>query len=848
MGKQYKATIITPFHNTDMSLFQTTYNSVKGQTIGFENIEWIIVLHNCEKEYIDAVNDLVGGHDNVVLKELYNDARSASSPRNYALQFVTSPYLEFLDSDDYINPKTIEKCLETMEKHHPDLVIFRMAYVKENDSVHSLITDVTLWNPFEKEIILTGDGLRCKELYASINLTSHPRFFNMEFLRSNHLSFDEKITMAEDGYFMVCAYSKAEKIVVLPQFIGHYYYVNNKSAVQSVEKMTPEAILHFSYGFKKIFDRLLEMHAYHNYIFLEFLAAYIQNACSSPSFTDHDWEVLQKDMAPYAKMVTPPPVNKLFSKEAGMMIYEFVVSNILKPHKNSDMRYQNGERALALALSTNKDTDIGHYYHFEELKTIEDFRNRVPVYTHHDYDFLVNLCTEVGEKDLLTSSPVREYAYDFDESDTQRTVPVSDQMCTRMGETFISMIRGETTFLMMESMADMKQLNDGTFNDSSLGIRVRSALRDYAMRFKGFDAVFTSPVSLIFPAEPVQEDYLNLLFALRDPDVTQIYASNTLIVQYYIEILLSRGEDLCRDIEEGTICVSDDKSNRLYRELSAMLTPDPVRAQQIRTALANNKKDGLLQTIWPQMKRILAADGGKYRFYTDKIKRYAGDMKTDMDELITPFGLIGEKNSGEEAYKLNTEKNFYEFISYDTSETNRLKLLTEVESGKVYELLVTNGDGIYRMHTNIFLRPVMNSASDGLWFKECVRPLYGEGNLICGGDEFENALQSCIGDMLYDYFCYYDNIEKRLEILVEPEQDHLNADYSAAIEQMLMQNEDYRAARSSWLNPCRSRIIEKGLHLQWHNMRRKEFHAPADCFPPAHFIDINKVPFLQQYR
>ncbi len=65
MGKEYAATIITPFHNTDMSMFSRTYQSVKKQTIGFERIEWIIVLHNCKQEYIDAVRKLVGKHENV---------------------------------------------------------------------------------------------------------------------------------------------------------------------------------------------------------------------------------------------------------------------------------------------------------------------------------------------------------------------------------------------------------------------------------------------------------------------------------------------------------------------------------------------------------------------------------------------------------------------------------------------------------------------------------------------------------------------------------------------------------------------------------------------------------------
>ena len=43
-----------------------------------------------------------------------------------------------------------------------------MSYLKQNESVQSVITDVTLWNPLEKEIVLTGERLRCPELFSSI--------------------------------------------------------------------------------------------------------------------------------------------------------------------------------------------------------------------------------------------------------------------------------------------------------------------------------------------------------------------------------------------------------------------------------------------------------------------------------------------------------------------------------------------------------------------------------------------------------------------------------------------------------------------------------------------------------
>lgn len=48
----YKVSVVTPFHNVDMGMFQKCADSMRGQTLGFENIEWIIVVHNSKPHYL----------------------------------------------------------------------------------------------------------------------------------------------------------------------------------------------------------------------------------------------------------------------------------------------------------------------------------------------------------------------------------------------------------------------------------------------------------------------------------------------------------------------------------------------------------------------------------------------------------------------------------------------------------------------------------------------------------------------------------------------------------------------------------------------------------------------------
>lgn len=90
---KYIATIITPFHNTDLKLFRSAFESVCGQTIGTDKIEWIIVVHNSEKEYLEGVREMTKDYDTMIVYELNNDIHSASSPRNFALEKARGKYL-----------------------------------------------------------------------------------------------------------------------------------------------------------------------------------------------------------------------------------------------------------------------------------------------------------------------------------------------------------------------------------------------------------------------------------------------------------------------------------------------------------------------------------------------------------------------------------------------------------------------------------------------------------------------------------------------------------------------------------------------------------------------------------
>ena len=112
----YKVSVVTPFHNVDMGMFEKCVKSMRRQTIGFGNIEWIIVVHNSKPQYLPMVTEMFKDDKNVVIKELNDGFHSPAMPRNLGMRLVTSRYVGFLDGDDSYTEDCLEvACREIVE-------------------------------------------------------------------------------------------------------------------------------------------------------------------------------------------------------------------------------------------------------------------------------------------------------------------------------------------------------------------------------------------------------------------------------------------------------------------------------------------------------------------------------------------------------------------------------------------------------------------------------------------------------------------------------------------------------------------------------------------------------------
>ncbi|MEL4299078.1 glycosyltransferase, partial [Acinetobacter ursingii] len=108
------------------------------------SIELIFVNDGTQDQSIMILNDSIDKHDiNCLILNQSN--AGVSSARNNALRVCTGQFVTFLDPDDVVSPKYIEKILDIITNHNDISIIHYNAYMKKenNEIVDMCFVDET---------------------------------------------------------------------------------------------------------------------------------------------------------------------------------------------------------------------------------------------------------------------------------------------------------------------------------------------------------------------------------------------------------------------------------------------------------------------------------------------------------------------------------------------------------------------------------------------------------------------------------------------------------------------------------------------------------------------------------
>ncbi len=192
--------------------------SVLNQT--YENLE-ILVVDDCGSDNsMQIVSKLQRNTPRGFCLRIITQSKNGGSgeARNAVINQAQGKYLYFLDSDDYIEPNTIELMVEQAESNQADVVIASLRKIVWN-------TDKELptlqYSSFQ--LIKGKDAFAnyvCQDLRWHIAITACNILFLIDFLRRNDIKF--LASKDEDALFLSDYYSEVEKAVILPNITYNY--------------------------------------------------------------------------------------------------------------------------------------------------------------------------------------------------------------------------------------------------------------------------------------------------------------------------------------------------------------------------------------------------------------------------------------------------------------------------------------------------------------------------------------------------------------------------------------------------------------------------------------------------
>ena len=210
-------TIGVPVYNVETYIEKCLFSALN-QT--YDNLELLIIDDCGSDNSIQIVEKIQKEHNRgfriQIIRHTYN--KGLGEARNTAIKHAKGKYIYFLDSDDYIEPTTIELMVNEAEQNNADAVFSSCRKI-----IYGSNAEVPTFVYSKKEIIRGEDSFAhylCQDLRWHIGINAWNILFRIDYLHSNNILFAAR--KDEDALFISDFYSEIKCAVLLPNITYNY--------------------------------------------------------------------------------------------------------------------------------------------------------------------------------------------------------------------------------------------------------------------------------------------------------------------------------------------------------------------------------------------------------------------------------------------------------------------------------------------------------------------------------------------------------------------------------------------------------------------------------------------------
>lgn len=233
MNNKYLITIIMPIYNSETYLSKTIDSIIK-QSIGFNNIELILVDDKSTDDSRNIIQDYALRYNNIVPIYLDKNSGYPGVGRNIGIKKSKAEYIMFIDSDDEYEFDMCEILYTTITENECDCVecnYNKIDYLTEESPQKNN-------NSYEKLFLKPNDAL-----YIFRSFTWN-KIFKKSIIEENNIKFVTD-RVGEDTFFCIEYIINSNSIIYLDKYFGYKYFDRNESFSTTNLKWNLNVIKHY---------------------------------------------------------------------------------------------------------------------------------------------------------------------------------------------------------------------------------------------------------------------------------------------------------------------------------------------------------------------------------------------------------------------------------------------------------------------------------------------------------------------------------------------------------------------------------------------------------------------------
>lgn len=250
--------VVVPTYNVEKYL-DKCIRSIVDQT--YKNLE-IILVDDGSTDSCPAICDAWAQKDSRI-HVVHKENQGLGMARNTGIESANGEYICFLDSDDYLDLSTVEKCVNALLENEAQAALYGLVDVDENYDLISKDVNFNL-SPLVYKNGAVKDALLPELISHDFSVGEAHRYpfssctglFSLQVIKENNLLFlSERDIISEDSFFLFQLYSKLTSVVLVPEAL-YFHLINTASLTMSYRNDRQSKINDFYERSKALFREL----------------------------------------------------------------------------------------------------------------------------------------------------------------------------------------------------------------------------------------------------------------------------------------------------------------------------------------------------------------------------------------------------------------------------------------------------------------------------------------------------------------------------------------------------------------------------------------------------------------